>query len=428
MAEALEGITAEATAAASKAVGQALAKLFGEPFLEPILETAGTVARYHLMHLAGVIKPLTIGPFMFIEAAQPDKSFGLTPDGLYTALRDLLEASITMSMVNPEWADEYILEMVSEATSNALQYNITAVIQSVLNAWRGAYPPEPQDLQTVGQNLDSFDDNMALLLALTAGANIPTTAYHLVVGVENAMAQSYTTLQAKLASILEQIEQAAMMFHRHAFTLAERLLIEAVEAAFAAKEAVAATLRYLYERAAARLQEYLAELMTIKAYKDAQLFEPQDPQKNEAAAALAAMPIYLEAKAVMNGVQLIEQVLMEELQAEPQIDYATAIDLAKQLLTEYTSVLAQAAAEAVAPINADYAAAATRLALILSTMSCYRTLYDSGYDCTPPVEVSYTEARVTEAARQLPIVVSSQGSITGDVKAMLIGESTQTLG
>ena len=393
------------TAAASalgSALGQIAAKLL-EPIVEPFLEAVGASARLYIMDKLTFTNTILRSTLSVIEGGEADSVYGYTADGLVGVLHGEVWSAVNTMFIHPELADEFVMEMISEGVSNAIQYNLGGAVQSVLNVWRGAYPTEPSDADNyVGNQIDAVDDAMAFIAMAQGGANIPTAALYAVKGANNLLQQNTGALEARLTEHMSRIESLALFFHEAGVEIATRVLVEAVESAAARAEHIANMLRYTYERAAARMQEYLAELLQIKALKDAGVIKPD-------AASVLGLQALMEARALMEGVRTVEETLVNALDSVTTVDLDTVINEIVALLAEVARVYVNVAKPVPDAVNKLADEAHYKLTSALAMLTMVRTLTGDTYKTTPPVELilQSSEANVPEPETSLPSASAS---------------------
>ncbi len=397
-----EAAAVAAGKAAGTAVGQIAAKLL-EPLVDPMMEAGGAAARLLVLDAIGVSKPLVREPLVVIEDAKPDVAFGMDNDGVTDALHGIVWSSVKTMFVHPELADEFVMEMISEGVSNAMQYNLGGAVQAILNVWRGAYPLEPGEINDiVGNQLDVLDDAAAFVLMAMAGANIPATAAYATAGVNRLLQQEWGAGEARLVDVASRIESLALFFHTVAEQVATRVLVEAIEEPVTKAEHIANMLRYMYERAAARLQEYLAELYIMKYYKDAGVL------KDESARQMAAV-VVAEAHSLYEAVLEQESVLLSALDAVTTVDLRPVIDEVVAVLAEVARALVGAPAAAAEAAGGELDQLHSKLVSALTTLTMVRTYHRGEYETLPPVELvaQHPEAETPQPQERLPSVTGA---------------------
>lgn len=389
-------------AALGSAVGQIAAKLLSG-LVEPMVEAGGAAARLFIFDKLGWTNGIIRDTLSVIETGGPDVATGMSADGVVETLHGEVWSVIKTMFIHPELADEFVMEMISEGVSNAMQYNIGGAIQSILNTWRGSYPLEPGEVNDiVGNQIDVLDDAAAFLLMAIAGASLPATQAYAVKGANTNIQSMYSAAEARIAEHMSRLESLALFFHTVAEEVATRVLVEALEEPVTKAEHIANMLRYMYERAAARLQEYLAELLILKQQKDAGIIKPDAADK-------LGVLVLLEAKALYDAVLEQEQVLVNAMQAVITVDL-------DQVINEIVALLAEVARAYVGIVNAVATAASndldqfhTKLSAALATLTMVRTLKGSSYEVNPPFELIKYEPEA-EAPEPQATTASAQSS------------------
>ena len=371
------------------AVGQIAAKLLGG-IVEPMLEAGGAAARLWVFDRLGWTPGIIRDTLSVIENGGPDVATGMSADGIIETLHGELWSVVKTMFVHPELADEFVMEMISEGVSNAMQYNIGGAIQSILNIWRGSYPIEPDSISDlVGQNLDVIDSALAFFLSATAGANLPATAALLGTSINNMMKQNYSAVEARMFEHISRLEALTLFFHTAAEEIASRILVEAIEEPVSKAEYIVNMLRYAYERAVARLQEYLAELMVLKMYKDSGVIKPE-------AADQLGLLTYAEAMSLVEGLNEVESTLLQALEAISTIDLQPVIDELVALLAEAAKVYIGMATAAANATQDDLDQLHQKMVEALTLLTMVRTYKEGSYSTEPPVEAILQDAQAEE--------------------------------
>jgi len=236
-----------------------------------------------------------------IADATPHTNVGITPSGIIDVFEEMLQETAKMSIfIGDQVADELYAETIQEAFSNAIQYNLGGALQSILNIWRGAYPPAYDEIDEIITCLEDMDSDLASLLIAQAGSNIPTTQWRIQMGFNRLVDDKLIALRGQMHEIATRMNDMSIWLHDRAYTLALREFDEAVLSIRDAYERAIGLIDQMCERTLARLFELKGELETIKNWWTYTKEHPDDPIIDAEEVYKVALENELEAQATYN--------------------------------------------------------------------------------------------------------------------------------
>ena len=117
----------------------------------------------------------------------------------FATMKKTVESS---AYLGEEIGSECISEMLSEGLSSALESNYNAALQTILNVWRGALPPDLSVAQALGMRIDTVETKYATSILAPTSALPYTILEALVQGANNRIAQLYTNLDQSVINTL----------------------------------------------------------------------------------------------------------------------------------------------------------------------------------------------------------------------------------
>ncbi|RLG85561.1 MAG: hypothetical protein DRO18_05640 [Thermoprotei archaeon] len=139
----------------------------------------------------------------------------------YATLQKTVESS---AYLGEEIGSECISEMLSEGLSSALESNYNAALQTILNVWRGALPPDLSVAQALGMRIDTVETKYATSILAPTSALPYTILEALVQGANNRIAQLYTNLDQSVINTLT-IKNTYLISHLEALGQYLQLII-----------------------------------------------------------------------------------------------------------------------------------------------------------------------------------------------------------
>ena len=112
----------------------------------------------------------------------------------------------------------------SEGLSSALESNYNAALQTILNVWRGALPPDLSVAQALGMRIDTVETKYATSILAPTSALPYTILEALVQGANNRIAQLYTNLDQSVINTLT-VKNTYLISHLEALGLYLQLII-----------------------------------------------------------------------------------------------------------------------------------------------------------------------------------------------------------
>ena len=236
-----------------------------------------------------------------IADATPDTNVGISPDGISETFEKMCEETAKLVMyLSSEIADEMYAETIQEAFSNAIQYNLGGALQSILNIWRGAYPPSYDEIDEIITCLEDMDSDLASLLIAQAGSNIPTTQWRIQMGFNRLVDDKLLALRGQMHEIATRMNDMSIWLHDRAYTLALREFDSAVMTIRDAYERAIGLIDQMCERTLARLFELKGELETMNNWWTYTKEHPDDPIVDAEEVYKVALENLLEAQATYN--------------------------------------------------------------------------------------------------------------------------------
>jgi len=134
------------------AAGLFIASQIGEALIEGFIrqttEASTIVGRTELAIQTGFMRNVTAEAFDALCEVAPHYNVTIDADGLMEIFERFMRAVAKASLVlTPEIAEELYTELIQEGFSNAVQMSVGGALQSILNTWRGGYPPNPEDIE-----------------------------------------------------------------------------------------------------------------------------------------------------------------------------------------------------------------------------------------------------------------------------------------
>ena len=117
----------------------------------------------------------------------------------FATLQKTVEAS---AYLGEEIGSECISEMLSEGLSSALESNYNASLQTILNVWKGALPPDLSVAQALGMRIDNVETKYATSILAPTSALPYTILEALVQGAYNRLNQLYANLDNSVVNSL----------------------------------------------------------------------------------------------------------------------------------------------------------------------------------------------------------------------------------
>ncbi len=127
----------------------------------------------------------------------------------FATLQKTIESS---AYLGEEIGSECISEMLSEGLSSALESNYNASLQTILNVWKGALPPDVSMAQALGMRVDTVDTKYATSILAPTSALPYTILESLVQGAYNRLSQLYTPLDQSVLNTL-QLKNSYLIAH-----------------------------------------------------------------------------------------------------------------------------------------------------------------------------------------------------------------------
>ena len=248
---------------------------------------------------------------------------GLSPAGIMYAIYENIESTVKMMMImEGEIVEELFMELIQEGMSNAVQYSLGGAYQTIMDVYRGAYPPMPDMISTIMENYELFDMNLLTLLVAMAGANIPTTAYETMVGLRR---HHETDLQHLRRYLITKIDDKDTAYY-HALTQRLQIANQCVESQCEKEWMVRRRANDMIAEAArrylARLNELMDELEAVKHWFDAGLISEGD-------ASLIAVAMRVEAGVIdeyYSDVKSEIESKRDEIISDMTVDYTPVIE------------------------------------------------------------------------------------------------------
>jgi len=236
-----------------------------------------------------------------IADATPDTNVGISPDGISETFEKMCEETAKLVMyLSSDIADEMYAETIQEAFSNAIQYNLGGALQSILNVWRGAYPPSYDEIDEIITCLEDMDSDLASLLIAQAGSNIPTTQWRIQMGFNRLVDDKLLALRGQMHEVATRMNDMSIWLHDRAYTLALREFDSAVMTIRDAYERAIGLIDQMCERTLARLFELKGELETMNNWWTYTKEHPDDPIVDAEEVYKVALENLLEAQATYN--------------------------------------------------------------------------------------------------------------------------------
>ena len=117
----------------------------------------------------------------------------------FATLQKTVESS---AYLGEEIGSECISEMLSEGLSSALESNYNASLQTILNVWKGALPPDLSVAQALGMRIDNVETKYATSILAPTSALPYTILEALIQGAYNRLGQLYTNLDNSIVNSL----------------------------------------------------------------------------------------------------------------------------------------------------------------------------------------------------------------------------------
>jgi len=117
----------------------------------------------------------------------------------FATLQKTIESS---AYLGEEIGSECISEMLSEGLSSALESNYNASLQTILNVWKGALPPDLSVAQALGMRIDNVETKYATSILAPTSALPYTILEALIQGAYNRLGQLYTNLDNSIVNSL----------------------------------------------------------------------------------------------------------------------------------------------------------------------------------------------------------------------------------
>jgi len=277
---------------------------------EPIAEGVAMMARTEAWIRSGLCADTMLIVFDEMQECYPDMLTGMAPEGLAYLFEQMIRAVVISSMVlTEELAEELFTEMLQEGFSNSIQTSVGGALTTALNYWRGGQPLNADEIEQVYQNIDKFDDNVAVFLAASAGNNVLATQYRAAVGFDRHVEDQISQLRWQLRWHVDRYNDAACWPWERHFYVVGRAYEEGLSAIEAAYRRAMAIYDHVCERALSRIQELISEVETLKSWYEWTQQHPDKPLVDEGTAELTLMEDEMELDAVYNSaMQALETV------------------------------------------------------------------------------------------------------------------------
>lgn len=313
----------------------------------------------------------------------PHPLLGTHPSGMLNVIQRFLKATAYFGLlIGSEVAEELFMELIQEGFSNAVQTSIGGALQTLLNIWRGATPPTPDELDALVPVIQDLDEDTFTVLAAMTGNNLVTTGVRFSKGFRMFIEEDLKVVKQQLLDVLTKLNQAAAWLYETARQLGVEELSEALSVIKEGYGKGISLLDEVAERALSRLQELKTELETAKEWYQYSYYYPETPIVTEEEVLQVAIENRLEADATYNTYQTIKSTIENALAT---IDYdlsaiVSAIDDVMQKYAEHLNSIAETGA-------VDYSAVQNMLKSVFDKIVAYRNASDNVTKLESPIEI-----------------------------------------
>ncbi|MHC1627943.1 MAG: hypothetical protein ACXQTI_03820 [Candidatus Nezhaarchaeales archaeon] len=288
------------------AAGLFIASQIGEALIEGFIrqttEASTIVGKTELAIQSGFMRSVTADALDSMCEVDSHYNVGVSTDGLMEIVERFMRAVAKASLVlTPEIAEELYTELIQEGFSNAVQMSVGGALQSILNTWRGGYPPNPEDLEELTRTLDKLDIDLFALLLAQAGCNIPTSAWKVAKGFDSYVEQKHTDLKAQADTALNRLNSLLSLPYELGDNVLSNEIMEIIGLFREAYIRAQNLIEYVAERALSRLNELRAEVKTVEEWLDWSNEHPEQILITPDEAYYVALENKLEADATMNS-------------------------------------------------------------------------------------------------------------------------------
>ena len=287
------------------AAGLFIASQIGEALIEGFIrqttEASAIVGKTEAAIQSGFMRNITADALDSMCEVDAHYNVGVSTDGLMEIFERFMRAVAKASLVlTPEIAEELYTELIQEGFSNAIQMSVGGALQSILNTWRGGYPPNPEDLEELARTLDKLDIDLFALLIAQSGCNIPTTAWKVAKGFDTYVEQKHTDLKAQADTALNRLNSLLSLPYELGDNVLSNEIMEIIGLFREAYIKAQNLIEYVAERALSRLNELRAEVKTVEEWLDWSNEHPDQVLITPDEAYYVALENKLEADATMN--------------------------------------------------------------------------------------------------------------------------------
>jgi len=325
---------------------------------------------------------------------EPHPTIGMHPSGMLDVLERFLRATAQIGiLVGPEVAEELFMELIQEGFSNAIQTSLGGAFQTMLNVWRGAYPPNPDELDTIIGKVEDMDtDTLALLIAMS-GSNLPTTFYRISRGFDLYVEDKLKIIREQLIDALNKLNYVIAWLHEISKNLALHEYEQALNVIREAYTKAINLIDQVGERALSRLQELKTECETAKAWFDYSQLYPERPLITETEATYVAVENRLEAEATFNTYTRIKEIVENTL-ANVDVQIDTIVSKINDVVKLYADHLNNI----ISSSKIDFSEVISKINEALEKVKAYRSAKDTSTKLESPVEFIGEEQYVTAPA------------------------------
>ena len=326
-----------------------------EGFITDTVRASGIVGKTIAARESGLMRNITAEAMDGLVEASSHYNTSMSADGLMDVFERFMVAVAQASLfLSPEIAEEMYTELIQEGFSNAIQMSVGGALQSILNAWRGGYPLNPEDVEELARTLDKVDIDLFALLMAQAGCNVPSTAWRVAKGFDVYVQDKHSDLKAQADLALERLNSILAAPYELADNVLSNEIIETLSLIRECYIKAGNLVEYAGERALSRLNELRAECKTVLEWIEWQEAHPGTEIVSADEAYLVAIENKAEADATKNSYDSIKSKIDSQL-AGLDIDVSDVLSEADNLLSKvaehYNSIISSSVLDMTDEIN-----------------------------------------------------------------------------
>lgn len=195
-----------------------------------------------------------------------DPVLGVTPAAIVDAFASAGNAALSGgSQFGSQLASMMYMTPFVFSFTGALEVSIAQSFRTINAVYRGATGMSVPDIDTlVTKDFDIDEKSTALLMAM-AGANIPTTMLHLLLGYGSQVGREMGEVRTIMYHLQLDAINSVLAFHSKLLSTAETMLTETINAPIQANEIVGSLIAAQAEKAAASIEALVVEDVTVEA-------------------------------------------------------------------------------------------------------------------------------------------------------------------